>query len=82
MNRSLDKNTPVAISRAEAYEFDSVFSIIKKHFSLILADNDLIKNKNVVIKPNLLLNTCYFQHSNMYHGTKKQSLHLLFYYRC
>lgn len=55
MNRSLDKNTPVAISRAEAYEFDSVFSIIKKHFSLILADNDLIKNKNVVIKPNLLL---------------------------
>ncbi len=52
---NLNKNTPVAINKCTSYDSDKIFRLIKSQFENLIADRQFFENKNVVIKPNLLM---------------------------
>lgn len=43
-----------AVLKADSYNADEIYNIVKKHFELHGIENDIPKNARVVIKPNLL----------------------------
>ncbi len=49
------KHLPVAIDKCVEYDYTKAKEIITKHFSNIIKDNNIFENKNIVIKPNLLM---------------------------
>lgn len=51
----INKNMPVAINRCTKYELELVRETLKKQFDSIIVNEDILKNKNVVVKPNLLM---------------------------
>lgn len=50
-----NKNTPVAISRADGYDTHALTRIIKEHFDALGIGADTFSGKKVVIKPNLIM---------------------------
>lgn len=51
----IDKNAPVAIDKCKEYNYSQIFDLIKKQVETLLNGNNIFENKNVVIKPNLLM---------------------------
>ncbi len=49
------KQLPVAIDKCIEYDYAKVKTILENHFSSIVKDASFFENKNVVIKPNLLM---------------------------
>ena len=54
MNTNI-KQSPVAIDKCIEYNYEKIKEIIKTQFSDVIKDNSFFENKNVVIKPNLLM---------------------------
>ena len=49
-----DKRLPVALEKCDEYDYEKVFSVIKKEFDGIV-DPSAVKGKKIAVKPNLLL---------------------------
>ncbi|MBE6586904.1 MAG: DUF362 domain-containing protein [Ruminococcaceae bacterium] len=49
-------NRPVALDRCTSYDKDEIYALLEKQFSAAQIDGSLIKGKNIVIKPNLVMN--------------------------
>lgn len=52
---NISKSLPVAINKCGEYNFDSIKKIISEQISALISDESFFKDKNVVIKPNLLM---------------------------
>ena len=51
----IDKASPVALDKCKKYDLQTVKKMLEGQFSRLIADGDFFKDKNIVIKPNLLL---------------------------
>lgn len=49
------KQLPVAVDKCVEYDYEKIKKIIQKHFSNIIKDDSFFEDKNVVVKPNLLM---------------------------
>lgn len=49
------KDAPVAIDKCAEYKYKSVICVLEKQFSGIIDGSSFFENKNIVIKPNLLM---------------------------
>ncbi len=51
----IDTKAPVAIDECKEYDLQAVKKLLEDQFSRLIADRDFFRNKNIVIKPNLLM---------------------------
>ncbi len=51
----MNKHTTVALTRAEAYDFDKIKNIFASHFEALGITRDFFAGKKVAIKPNLVM---------------------------
>lgn len=52
---NINKNLPIAINRCNEYDYQEVKTLLGNQFNSIIDDRHFFENKNVVIKPNLLM---------------------------
>ncbi len=51
----IDINSPVALDECKEYDLQAIIKLLEGQFSRLIADGDFLKDKNIVIKPNLLM---------------------------
>ena len=47
---------PVALTRCGEYDTDKIYSLLLRQFEALGIGEDVFKGKNVVLKPNLVMN--------------------------
>lgn len=52
---NINKNLPIAINKCKEYDYREVKRLLGNQFESIIADRHFFEDKNVVIKPNLLM---------------------------
>ena len=52
---NINKDMPVAVNKCSTYDYTTVYNTLKTQFESIIGDKCFFENKNVAIKPNLLM---------------------------